>query len=256
MSLKMIKLYQPWGSPLTYDQQQVPDPQLPDHRTTHTYNPPPGSALQGHVLFYPGLLRNKSQLKGFLPSTTSLGGAIPGNESERRQGWGRWGNANRNVHYPAGPCLMHHYSPRFAGPCPKEMQKGPPLNSLVRREKIPTTTSFVISDHPPLCCVCIGGPHDPLCLCVNRESQEQEEEGVSLCRSELMLWTCAHRMDQRPLGQLAAGDFAEASEALEQGQGKSCPCADADGGVHYTTWDSLAQVLALSRGQSWLLWIN
>lgn len=131
------------------------------------------------------------------------------------------------------------------------MQKGPPLSSLsgVRREKIPTT-SFVICDLSPLCCVCIGGPCDPLSLCINRESQEQEEEGVSLCRSELMPWTCAHRMGQRPLGRLAAGDLADASEALEQGQGRGWGCADADGAVHHTTWHSSAQALALSRGQS------
>lgn len=82
----MINLYHHWGPPLTYDQQQIPYPQLPDHKTTQTHNPPPGSALQGHILFYPGLLGNKSQLKGFLPSMTSLGGAIPGNEREGRQG--------------------------------------------------------------------------------------------------------------------------------------------------------------------------
>lgn len=98
------------------------------------------------------------------------------------------------------------------------MQKGPPLSILsgVGREKIPTT-SFVTCDLSPLCCVCIGGPHDPLCLCVNRESQKQEEEGVSLCRSELMHRHVLTGWAQKSLGQLAAGDLAEANKALEQG---------------------------------------
>lgn len=189
VSLQIIRLYHHGGLPPTYSQQQVLVPQLPDHRTAQTHNSPPGSALQGHVLFYLRLLRKKSQFKGFLAPTLLWGVQSQGTRERRDRAEARQGNTNRNVHYPAGPYLMHHYSPRFAGPSPEEMQKGPPLSSLseVRREKIPTT-SFVICDLSPLCCVCIGGPHDPLCLCVNRESQEQEEEGVSLCRSELTGW--------------------------------------------------------------------
>lgn len=241
--LQMIRLYHHGGPPPTYNQQQVPDPQLPDHRTAQTHNLSPGSALQGYVLFYPGLLKNKSQLKGFLTPMTSLGGAIPGNEREGRQGWGKVGKCQQECALPSRPLLgasLPH--PRFAGQFAEEMQKGPPLSSLswVRREKIPTT-SFVIWDLSPLCCLCIGGPRDSLYLCVNRIP------GAGRRRYELVqVW--ADRTGQRPLERLTAGDLADASEALEQGQGRGSCCADVDGAVHHTTWHCCLSYTQLSTG--------